>query len=146
MDALEILKSDHERILDLFQQLQTAQTENRQKTLYSQIKAEFDVHAYLEETVFYPPFQRFDETRSLVANCFDEHKGIHKKFFEIDQIREHLEEFKAHTDELKKEFQTHFNREEEELFPHVRKLMRRPEREQLGRHLLAARQEREIAA
>ena len=49
MNALELLKQDHQRISDLFAD---AKTYTDMKRLFQTIKSELHAHAHMEETIF----------------------------------------------------------------------------------------------
>src|SRR5256885_16312812 len=56
MDAITLLKTDHEKVAGIFEQLEPT-TERAVKTreeLFTKLKYELDIHAHIEETIFYP--------------------------------------------------------------------------------------------
>jgi len=54
MNALELLKRDHDAITAL---LAGANVYVDMKRLFERIKSELEIHAYIEETAFYPILQ-----------------------------------------------------------------------------------------
>jgi hemerythrin superfamily protein len=54
MDALELLKTDHKMVKELFKKAEGNKNEKQQKQLFEQIKTELETHTHIEETVFYP--------------------------------------------------------------------------------------------
>jgi hemerythrin superfamily protein len=145
MDALELLKSDHQRISDLFDQFKNTNGLQGQKEIYRSIHRELSVHSHMEETTFYPAFRNYPEFNALITQSFDDHRKLKALLEEIRSIRD-PGQFQSKVHELMDSVLSHVQVEENELFPKVRQLMKRPERETLGRHLQAARDERLEAA
>ena len=55
MNAIELLKADHARVKALFRQCEGAEAQPaQQRELAEQIFTELEVHATLEEELFYP--------------------------------------------------------------------------------------------
>ena len=80
MNALNLLRNDHRRIDRLFaDHKQAAGNPRRQKAALDEIRRELDVHAQIEETIFYPAIE----------------SGL------MTPLREQLEEARAEHDEVK---------------------------------------------
>ena len=58
MDALELLKKDHDTVKELFEKAEGNNNEKQQKKLFEQIKTELETHTHIEETVFIPRSQK----------------------------------------------------------------------------------------
>ena len=56
MDAIELLKQDHERVTELFGQYAGAEVEERRAIAQRTFK-ELEIHGILEEELFYPALQ-----------------------------------------------------------------------------------------
>ena len=52
MNALELLKKDHDTVKELFEKAEGNNNEKQQKRLFEQIKTELETHTHIEETVF----------------------------------------------------------------------------------------------
>src|SRR6478609_6040988 len=52
MNAIELLKQDHDKVDKLFQQVKAEQGDP--KELFEQIRMELEVHTQIEEQIFYP--------------------------------------------------------------------------------------------
>jgi hemerythrin superfamily protein len=57
MDALELLKEDHQRVKRLLEQGQQTEDKKQQRQIFKEIKTELDTHARIEETIFYPAME-----------------------------------------------------------------------------------------
>ena len=69
MNAIELLKEDHDRVDKLFQKVQATE-ESEHMDLFQQILSELEVHTQIEETIFYPTVKEKgdDELKSLRRN------------------------------------------------------------------------------
>ena len=65
-NAVELLKADHEKVKKLFTQLESGAASD-QKNLAEQIFNELDVHATLEEEIFYPAVRDQVDPEDLVG-------------------------------------------------------------------------------
>ena len=54
MNALELLKQDHQKVKQLFEEATHASDQNKRKDLFDKIDTELEIHAHIEETVFSP--------------------------------------------------------------------------------------------
>ena len=52
MDALELLKQDHQKVKELFKRGQQTKNKQQQKQIFKEIKSELETHARIEETKF----------------------------------------------------------------------------------------------
>ena len=146
MDALEILKEDHARVSRLFDQFRSLGESDDLRPLFSQIRSELEIHTHIEETVFYPTFNRYDDIKPMIDEAFGEHAEVKSLLQEIGRIRgPDSKLLRGKMDTLMTNVEHHVREEEDELFPKVREVMKGPERERLGRHLQAARDEKQAA-
>ena len=53
-DAIEMLKTDHQKVRELFQDYESAQDQKAKSKIAQRVFVELETHAQLEETVFYP--------------------------------------------------------------------------------------------
>ena len=51
-DAIEMLRADHQRVRDLFQDYEEAQDQKAKRKIAQQVFVELETHAQLEENVF----------------------------------------------------------------------------------------------
>jgi Hemerythrin HHE cation binding domain len=68
IDALELLKQDHQKVKGLFKETEGAEN-SRKKQLFDQIDIELEIHAHIEETVFYPAIEKHEELKDMVAEA-----------------------------------------------------------------------------
>jgi hemerythrin superfamily protein len=146
MDALELLKQDHRKVKELFEQAEEAEGKNQQK-LFEQIKTELETHARIEETVFYPAVQKHEELKDMVLESLEEHKQIKTLLREMENLASDSEKFEPKLKVLMENVEHHAEEEEEEkMFPKLRQIMGKQKLEQLGADLEAAKGQRQRKA
>ena len=76
MDALAMLKADHDKVKGLLKDLE-ATTERGVKTrqdLFATIKGELTVHEIIEEEIFYPALKSHPKAKDIVLEAYEEHR------------------------------------------------------------------------
>ena len=130
MNALEILKKDHQRISDLFA---AARTYTDMKRLFETIKSELELHAHIEERIFYPEYGKHEVLKYLVQDAQAQH-GLVKELLH-DLENQEGPEFENTFQTLMAEVQLHITEEENEIFPQVRSIVDGPDLSELGEEL-----------
>ena len=142
MDALELLKQDHEKVSQLLERGQEAEPKQR-KQIFKEIKTELDTHARIEETIFYPALQEHEELKDMVLESLEEHKQMKTVLRELAKLSPNSERFKPKFKVLKDNVKHHAVEEEEgKMFPKIRNIIGKSELEQLGEELEAAKSKR----
>jgi hemerythrin superfamily protein len=140
MDALELLKTDHKTVKDLFKKVEASKNAKQQKQLFEEIKMELETHTHIEETVFYPAVAKHDELKDMVLESLEEHKQVKTLLREMDNLTEDSEKFEPKLKVLMENVEHHAEEEEHpKIFPKVRKLMDAAALDQLGQELEAAK-------
>ena len=94
MDALKLLKQDHQKVKELFEQCQAAKDKKRQKQIFKEIKTELETHTPLEETIFYPAIEEYEELKDMVLESLEEHKQVKTVLREMSRLSPSSERFK----------------------------------------------------
>lgn len=139
MDALELLKQDHQHVKELFQQADGTQDSNERKQLSNQIETALEIHAHIEETVFYPALEEREELKDMVAEAREEHQEVKALLEEIEDLQSDGDELDSKLQELQETVEHHVEEEEGEMFPKVRELFQQGELERLGSQLESAK-------
>ena len=94
MNAIELLKEDHDRVDKLFQQVK-ANEDGDNRDVFKKIKAELDVHTHIEETIFYPFLQENgdEELQKLTLEGIEEHRQAKMFLRELDNLVADSEKF-----------------------------------------------------
>jgi hemerythrin superfamily protein len=139
MNALELLKADHEKVKQLFKKAEDANPE-RQRQLFEEIKQELETHTHIEETVFYPAVREADELKDMVLESLEEHKQVKTLLREMENLTSDSEKFEPKLKVLMENVEHHAVEEEEKkMFPKVRKIMDAEKLDSLGQELEAAK-------
>jgi hypothetical protein len=147
MDAFELLKSDHEKVAGIMDKIE-ATTERALKTreeLFTQLKTELDIHAKIEEEIFYPVLEKADESRDITLEAFEEHRVVKRLLSELDTDAKDDEHWTAKFTVLKENVEHHVEEEEGELFKKARKVLSKEEIEDLGTRMEEAKGKQKAA-
>ncbi len=140
MDALQLLKTDHKKVKELFEKAEGSKNDKQRKQIFEQIKTELETHAHIEETVFYPAIAKNAELKDMVLESLEEHKQVKTLLREMENLAADSEKFEPKLKVLMENIEHHAVEEEEEkMFPKIRKLMDAAALEQLGQDLEAAK-------
>ena len=134
MNAIELLKEDHNQVSRLFQKVK-ATDEGEHQELFKQIKAELDVHTHIEETIFYPKMKEEDELEDLVLEGVEEHHQAKMFLRELAGLTEDSEKFEPKLKVLMEDITHHVQEEEGEMFPKVEKIFDTSTLEELGKEM-----------
>lgn len=143
MNALDLLKSDHDRVDDLIDRFEAADERNAKREIFNELRGEIESHAHVEETVFYPYFEsKNDEFREIVSVSLEDHQEMREL---IEEVQDALEQGSADQledsfDELASAIQGHVDEEETELFSMVEQECSSSELERLGDEMDQARE------
>lgn len=139
MDGLELLKQDHQAVKDLFDQIDDAEDGKQRKKLFDQIDTQLNIHAHIEETVFYPEMQKIDQLKDMVEEALAEHQEVKTLLEEIEGLDPEAEQFSASLEELMENVEHHVAEEEDEMFPKVRERCDQATLDRLGDQLESAK-------
>jgi hemerythrin superfamily protein len=140
MNALELLKEDHHKVKELFQQAELTEDQKEKRRIFDQIQTELETHARIEEEVFYPAMQEHEELKDMVLESIEEHKQVKTLLREMDNLKSDSEKFEPKLSVLKENVEHHAEEEEEgKMFPKVRELCDQQELDDLGEELEAAK-------
>ena len=147
MNALELLKQDHKKVKDLFDQAESAENEKKKRSIFDDIKTELETHSRIEEEVFYPKMEERDELKDLVLESIEEHKQVKTLLREMDSLKSDSEKFEPKLSVLIENVKHHAEEEEEgKMFPKVREIFSASDLEKLGQELEDAKGKRQRKA
>jgi hemerythrin superfamily protein len=146
MDAIELLKKDHQEVTRLFQRFSGRKGRRNDTSVVEKICDELDVHARIEEEIFYPAVR---EASSELARKVDESLQEHARVKEqVRSLREQLrggaegdEALEGQMSALEQDVEHHVTEEEGEMFPQVAEEMDERQRTRLGERLKARKGE-----
>jgi hemerythrin superfamily protein len=117
MDALTMLKQQHQEVDELFDRMQQAD-ESEKITLMGQIAEKLTLHAMIEEQHFYPFCMRMG-IQDMVDHSLQEHAEVKQLISEILQMKRHNPLIDPSVQKLMMSVQSHVKEEENTLFPRL---------------------------
>jgi hemerythrin superfamily protein len=116
MDAIQMIRDDHRRVETLFRDFEAAPNTHTKKAIFDNIYIELNVHANLEEEIFYPSVQRMG-AREMVQHAEEEHDLVKELLNEMAKLDAKDPSFEAKFHVLKDNIQDHVSEEEAEMLP-----------------------------
>ena len=148
MNAFTLLKADHEKVAGILEEIDetTERAIKGRNEKFAQLKSELDLHAMIEEEIFYPALKEADETRDITLEAFEEHRLVKQLLGELEAEPKDTEEWTAKFTVLKENIEHHVEEEEGEMFKKARTVLDADQVEELGARMEEAKQEKAIAA
>jgi len=137
MNALTLLKDDHDRIKKLLSQIKET-TERAEKTrgeLFSEIKQGLTVHEVIEEEIFYPALKEHPKAKDIVLEGYEEHHVVDEIMGELEGLDPTDESFGPKAKVMAENVEHHIEEEEGEMFDQARRVFDDSELEELGRRM-----------
>jgi len=134
MDAIAMLKADHDKVKGLLEDLE-ATTERGVKTreeLFATIKGELTVHEVIEEEIFYPALRDHPKAKDIVLEAYEEHHVVDMLMGELESLDVADETWGAKALVMKENIEHHIEEEEGEMFAQARQVFDRQELVDLG--------------
>lgn len=148
MNAYNLLKEDHKKVSDIFKKLDstTERALKAREELFSKLDSELEVHAAIEEQIFYPALKQAAEMRDIVLEALEEHKIVKEMLKELGSTPKDTEKWTAKLTVLKENVEHHVEEEEDEMFKKARKVLSDEQAEQLGARMEAAKKKMSATA
>jgi len=120
-EATAMLRADHRRVSDLFDQYEKARSVSRKMDIVSQICTELGVHTKIEEEIFYPAFKAALKDKELVPEATVEHASVKDLIAQVKGITPDGEMFDAKMKVMSEFVKHHVKEEQTEMFPKAKK-------------------------
>ena len=134
MDAIALLKQDHDKVKELLARLEST-TDRAEKTrteLFARIKGELTVHEIIEEEIFYPELKAHPKAKDIVLEGYEEHHVVDMLMGELEALDVTDESWGAKALVMKENVEHHIEEEEGEMFKAARSVFDKAELEDLG--------------
>jgi hypothetical protein len=143
MDALKLLKQDHEKVKKILSDLDETgeKAVKTRTTLFAKLKRELTIHEIIEEEILYPAFEEQAKLKDIVLEGYQEHHVVDLILGELAQLSPDDEKWGAKLSVAKENVEHHIEEEEGEMFKKARQLFDSSELEQLGERLEARKKE-----
>lgn len=137
MNAIDLLKSDHERVKAILTQLSesTERAVKKRADLLSKLEMEITIHTKLEEEILYPAFKEAGakEQDIMYYEAKEEHRTVDSLVLpDLKATDPATPEFSGRVKVVKELLEHHIEEEETEMFPQANKLLGKARLEELG--------------
>ena len=143
MDALTLLRRDHDKLKALLRELEPT-TERAEKTrteLFARIKTELSVHEAIEEEIFYPTLKQHPRAKEIVLEGYEEHHVVDDLMGELEALPVDDETWGPKAKVMIENIEHHIEEEEGDMFQKARQVLEPAELEELGRVMEARKRE-----
>ena len=143
MNALKLLKQDHDEVKSMLSDLEST-TERAVKTRtdgLASLKAELEVHEAIEEEIFYPALKEHPKTKDLALEGYEEHHVVDMVMAEIEDVAPSDETWMAKFTVMKENLEHHIEEEEGEMFEQAERVFDDDELDDLGERMQARKDE-----
>ena len=137
MDAIAMLKADHDKVKGLLSDLEST-TERGVKTreeLFATIKGELAIHEVIEEEIFYPALRSHPKAKDIVLEAYEEHHVVDLLMGELESLDVSDPTWGAKAIVMKENIEHHIEEEEGEMFAQARQVFDRQELQELGERM-----------
>ena len=140
MDALTLLKDDHDKVKGMLAKLDktTERAEVTRTEGLQALKQELTIHETIEEEILYPALKEFAKTRDIALEAYEEHHVVDAILAELEQTPVDDETWAAKLTVMKE------NLEEDEMFKQARQVMDEGDLSELGDRMAARKEELQI--
>jgi hypothetical protein len=135
MDALTLLRRDHDKVKSLLRELEPT-TERASKTrreLFDRIKNELSIHEIIEEEIFYPTLKQHPKAKEIVLEGYEEHDVVDTLMGELAALPVEDETWGPKAKVMIENIEHHIEEEEGDMFEKARQVLDRQELEDLGK-------------
>jgi iron-sulfur cluster repair protein YtfE (RIC family) len=134
MNAIELLKEDHDTVDALFQKVKATEEDSEKQELFQQIKQELEVHTHIEETIFYPYLMENgdEELQDITKEGIEEHHQVKMFLREIENLTDDSEKLDPKLQVMMEDVEHHVQEEEGEMFKMCEKQFDAQVLEELG--------------
>src|SRR3954470_11505554 len=138
-DAIALLRADHKRVSELFEQYESTRSAAKKKTLVATICQELSVHAQIEEEIFYPAVKAALKDKELVPEAQVEHQSLKDLIAQVKDKEPDGEMFDAKIKVMSEYTKHHVKEEQNEMLPKAKNT--RLDMKELGERIAARKEE-----
>ena len=136
--ATDLIRSDHTRVLGAFHRYKMASSPGRKHALVNTVCLALEVHAQMEEEIFYPAISA--EHPAIVDKSVPEHEEMRSLIARLRGMQPEVEEYDRTFMELMRKVMHHVADEETTLLPDAERLLA-PQLGELGARMMKRRLE-----
>jgi hypothetical protein len=139
LDAIHMLKEDHVKVKDLFEDFESTEDVKERKDIAEKAIQELEIHTMLEEEIFYPAVREATEEEDLMNEAEEEHHVAKVLIEELKKMEASSEHFPAKFMVLAENVRHHIKEEESEMLPKAKKSD--ADMEELGQLMMQRKQQ-----
>jgi hemerythrin superfamily protein len=117
--AIQLIRRDHKKVEGLFDKFERAKTTNAKARVCEQAIQELEIHAKLEEEIFYPAVRKHVGEEELLEEAKQEHEQAKEIMRELKKMSPEDGQFEEKFSELVEGVKHHAEEEEGEMLPKV---------------------------
>lgn len=142
MNAIELLKADHQKVKSILTQLSesTERALKKRAELLGKLEMEISIHTRLEEEILYPAFKEAGGKKQdiMYFEAKEEHRTVDSLVLpDLKLTDPGTPEFSGRVKVVKELLEHHIEEEETEMFPQAVKLLGQEKLEELGEQMMA---------
>ncbi|EJM42573.1 regulator of cell morphogenesis and NO signaling [Pseudomonas sp. GM33] len=142
MNAIDLLKADHQTVKAILAQLSesTDKAIKKRTDLLDKLEMEISIHTKLEEEILYPAFKAAGtkEQDVMYFEAKEEHRTVDSLVLpDLKQTDPGTPEFAGRVKVVKELLEHHIEEEETEMFPQAKKLLGKSRLDDLGEQMEA---------
>ena len=147
MDALSLLKDDHDEMKKLLSELDgtTERGTQTRERLFTTVKEELTVHESIEEEIFYPALKDHPKLKELTLEAYEEHHVVDMVMAEIESLPFDDDRWGAKFTVMKENIEHHIEEEEREMFEQAKQVFDPNELEALGERMASRKRQLKAA-
>jgi hemerythrin-like domain-containing protein len=137
MDALALLKKDHDAIKKLLKDLEetTPRALTTRQELFGRLTFTLTVHEQMEETILYPALEQRAQAKDIVLEAYEEHDVVDKVLSDLEATPFDDDSWHAKLKVISENLHHHIEEEEREMFEQARKVFDGDVLESLGEQM-----------
>lgn len=140
MNAINLLKADHEKVKGILAQLSesTDRATKKRTELLEKLEMEIMIHTQLEEQILYPAYKEAGgkDQEEMYYEAKEEHRTVDSLVLpDLKTTDPSTPEFSGRLKVVKELLQHHIEEEETEMFPQAKKLLGNAKLDELGKEM-----------
>lgn len=141
MNAIDLLKADHEKVKGILSQLSdsTDRAVKKRMELLEKLELEVSIHTQLEEEILYPAYKAAGgkSEAEMYYEAKEEHRTVDSLVLpDLKGTDPTSPEFAGRVKVIKELLEHHIEEEETEMFPHAKKILGKAKLDELGDQML----------
>lgn len=141
MNAIDLLKADHEKVKSILSQLSesTDRAVKKRTELLEKLELEVSIHTQLEEEILYPAYKAAGgkAEAEMYYEAKEEHRTVDSLVLpDLKGTDPTSPEFAGRVKVIKELLEHHIEEEETDMFPHAKKLLGKAKLDELGDQML----------